>query len=42
MMCQALGLAWCATWEGAVQYGKATSGVGQPVAQGHRSQLVVR
>ena len=42
MMCQALELAWCATWEDAGQYGKAASGVGRLVATGHRPQLDVK
>ena len=32
MTCQALGLAWCATWEAAGQHGKAASGVGRLIS----------
>ena len=38
-MCQAPGHAWCATWEGASQFGRVASGAGRLVALRHRSQL---
>ena len=42
MICQALGLAWCATWEGTGLFVKTASDAEQLVVQGHLSLLVVK